>query len=103
MNSPWISVAENFPPDGDIVDIWFNVWASPLSFGLADQWCESGAWREAGKWFHHCAQENNKKLELQSRYITHWKPSGPTDIEAPDALIWKAAGLANIPQDGKES
>jgi hypothetical protein len=70
-----------------------------MSFGIADEWCEPGAWRESGKWFHHCKQEKNAKLELQSRYITHWKLSGKTDIEGPDSIIWKAGALAMSTSD----
>ena len=91
MKSPWIEVKEGFPPEKELVDVWFDVWASPLSFGMADQWCEPNAWREARKWFHIYEGE---KAELQSRYISHWKPSGPTDIEAPDHIVWKACALA---------
>lgn len=91
MKSPWIEVGERFPADGERVDVWFDVWASPSSFGMADQWCEPSAWRESGKWFH---VYKGDKAELTARYISHWKELGPTDIEAPDSLIWKAAALA---------
>jgi hypothetical protein len=91
METPWVSVADKFPPDHQAVDVWFDVWASPMSFGMADQWCEPNAWREDGKWFHLF---EDKKAELNARYISHWKPLGPIDIEGPDSLIWKAVGLA---------
>lgn len=94
--SPWVSVADEFPPDYQVVDVWFQVWASPLSFGMADHWCEPEAWRGEGKWFHYYKQRNNEKAELESHYITHWKPAGRTDVEGPDSIIWKASALANL-------
>lgn len=91
MKSPWIEVADKFPPDGERVDVWFEVWASALSFGMADSWCEPNAWRESGDWFHIF---KGKKARLNSRYISHWKPLGPTDVEEPSSIIWQAVGLA---------
>lgn len=85
MKTPWIAVDEKFPPDSETVDVWFDVYASPLSFGMADSWCENG------KWFHFFKGE---KAELNSRYITHWKPLGSTAIDGPDSIIWKAGALA---------
>jgi hypothetical protein len=98
MNSPWVPVNERMPPDHDKVDVWFNVWASPMSFGMADSWCEPEAWRESEKWFHINKYEigRGEKLELESRYISHWKPVGATDIEGPDSIIWKASALAGV-------
>lgn len=96
MKSPWISTNERMPHDFEKVDVWFDVWASPRSFGMADSWCEPEVWRESGKWFHHCKQENNAKLQLESRYITHWKTVGEIGIEGPDSIIWKASVLADI-------
>lgn len=93
VKSPWIDVCEQLPAEGELVDVWFDVYASPLSFGMADQWCEPNAWREKKKWFHRYKGE---KAELQSRYITHWKPLGDIHIEGPDSVIWQAAGLASI-------
>lgn len=91
MKSPWVSVNDRLPHDLDTVDVWFDVWASPLSFGISDSWCEPQAWREGRKWFH---KYEGKKAELESRYISHWKPTGAIDIEGPDSVIWKAAALA---------
>lgn len=98
--NPWVAVSSEFPPDCQQVDVWFDVWASPLSMGIADQWCEPHAWREKGKWFHNY---NGEKAELQSRYITHWKMTGATEIDGPDSLIWKAAGLAVIGAESKRN
>ena len=97
IKTPWVSCAEKMP-DGEKVDVWFDVWASPLSFGMADSWCEPKAWRESGKWFHINRYEIGKgeKLELKSRYISHWKVAGPTDIEGPNSVIWQAAALSSL-------
>lgn len=92
MESPWIAVSDRLSPGGELVDVWFNVWASPMSFGMADEWCEPRAWRESGKWYH---VYQGDKAELNARYISHWKPPGAIDIEGPDAVIWKAVGLAS--------
>jgi hypothetical protein len=93
MESPWVSVTDKVPPDHELVDVWFHVRASLRSFGWADRWCEPKAWRENGKWFH---EFEYRPAELESRYITHWKPLGPIDIESPDSVIWQAVGLAGI-------
>lgn len=52
--------------DDEKVNLWFDVWASPRSFGIADAWEAKNCWRENGKWF-------DDDGELEQRYITHWR------------------------------
>jgi hypothetical protein len=65
----WIKVEQSLPEDGQRVDVWFDVWASPLSMGIADSWPEPNCWRENGKWVHMYLGE---VTGLAERYITHW-------------------------------
>jgi hypothetical protein len=67
--SEWISVKKRLPKDYKEVDVWFDVTASPRSYGMADRWREPNAYRQNGKWVHRFKGEI---AELNSDYITHW-------------------------------
>ena len=63
----WKKVSTYKGPDGEKVSLWFDVWASPLSMGMADAWDAENCWRESGEWFDAGGR-------LETRYITHWRP-----------------------------
>ncbi len=69
--SEWKPIKTFRGPDRREVDIWLSVHASPRSFGMADAWRVTEAWRTEGKWFH---RHNGKEMELVGDYITHWMP-----------------------------
>ena len=58
------------------VDLWLEVHASPRSFGMADSFRVTEAYRCDGNWHDHLGEE------LYGPYITHWMPVP----EAPLAL-----------------
>ena len=55
-------------PDGERVNLWFDVWASPLSFGISDAWEAENCWRIDDQWYDAGGL-------LERRYITHWRPT----------------------------
>ncbi len=63
---------ESAPKDGTKVDLWMEIYASPMSMGWSDEFRVPEAWFEGGRWFHH--RESGAKSELEIRYITHWMP-----------------------------
>jgi len=69
--SGWKPIAR--PPrntdEGNPVDLWISVWASPLSMGMADAWRIPDCWLKDGKWVH---RHENEIKELEARYLTHW-------------------------------
>jgi hypothetical protein len=73
MNIEWKPIETFDRPDYERVDVWCNVWASPLSMGLSDSFRVIDAYRLDGKWY------DNKGL-LASRYITHWSPILPPPV-----------------------
>ena len=90
MNNPWREISEwRDGIDPSEVDLWFNVWASPLSMGIADAWRATDCYRSNGKW-------QDKGGALTERYITHWMPTPPAplpsaaEIEEAKALIARA-------------
>ena len=54
--------------DYERVDLWMEAYASPRSFGWADAFRVTDAFRKDGKWFDDGG-------ELFQRYITHWMPA----------------------------
>jgi hypothetical protein len=77
----WISVNKQLPEDWTEVDVWFEVPASPRSFGISDSWREPNCYRIDGKWFH---RQNCEVKELYAPYITHWMPIPDAPTQAPD-------------------
>lgn len=69
--SEWKPIKTFRKPDRHEVDIWLTVPASPMSFGWADAWRVTEAWRRDGKWFH---RHEGKEAEIVSHYVTHWMP-----------------------------
>lgn len=69
-NGRWLKIA-NAPRDGTIVDLWLSIYASPRSMGLSDSFGVPDAWFVDGKWVH---TYRGKPTELESSYITHWRP-----------------------------
>lgn len=63
----WQSIEECSVVDYERVDLWMNIHASPCSFGIADTFRVTNAYRKDGKWF-------DADGELYLRYITHWMP-----------------------------
>lgn len=53
--------------DGERVDLWIRIYASPRSMGLSDSFRLINAYRKNGKWFDDGG-------ELFTRYITYWMP-----------------------------
>ncbi len=53
------------------VDLWLDIWASPMSLGIADAFRVPEAYHRNGKWFNLV---NGKEEEIRSEYITHWMP-----------------------------
>lgn len=68
--SEWQPIA-TAPKDGIHVDVWFDVPASPRSFGMADAWREIDCWQRDGKWWHYF---KGVEAELYAPYVTHWMP-----------------------------
>lgn len=66
----WLPIA-SAPRDGTIIDLWLNVYASPLSMGIADRFGVPDAWFKDGKWVH---TYRGQPTELEIDYITHWRP-----------------------------
>lgn len=66
----WKPIGSFNEPDGELVDLWLNVYASPMSMGMADKWRAIDCYRQDGEWF-----DSGGKLE--ARYITHWSPRLP--------------------------
>jgi hypothetical protein len=79
------------PRDGTKVDLWLRIDASPMSMGWSDEFRVPEAWFEGGRWFHY--RESGAKSELETRYITHWRP-----LPDPPALF----DPAPAPRDGGE-
>ena len=51
MEVTWRPIEEFDGNEGDLFDLWFDVWASPRSMGMADAWRATNCWRKDGKWF----------------------------------------------------
>lgn len=66
----WLKI-DSAPRDGTIIDLWLSIYASPLSMGWSDEFGVPDAWWADGKWVH---TYRGKPTELQSAYITHWRP-----------------------------
>lgn len=71
-NKIWRTI-KSAPRDGTKIDVWLNIYASPLSFGFSDCFEVQNAWFKDGKWVH---VHGGKDAEMHSHYITHWKPAG---------------------------
>ena len=67
----WVDCHKQMPDELCRVDVWFDVHASAMSFGISDSWREPDCWRENGEWFHIY---KGKKALLRSSAITHWIP-----------------------------
>ena len=72
------------------VDLWFDVWASPLSMGIADAWRAIDCWRQGGHWYDAGGL-------LAEKYITHWLPSPGPPRRAPGARIRYNPARPTIP------
>lgn len=79
----WRSM-KSAPKDGTRVHLWMEVYASPMSFGMADQFAVPDAWWDGAKWVH---EYRGQPAELRSNYIANWMPASqkiPQDVE-----IWR--------------
>jgi hypothetical protein len=83
----WKSIKKFDRPDGERVDVWMYIYASPRSFGMSDAFKVERAWREKRKWFH---LHNGEPTELYNNYITHWSPIPSPDEPppAPKVSLW---------------
>lgn len=80
---PWqlIATAPKAVVSWQPVDLWMQVHASPMSFGMSDAFRVPDCWRNAeGKWVHDF---RGKEAELNRDYITHWcaLPAPPKDAD----------------------
>lgn len=64
------------PRDGTIIDLWLEIYASPMSMGMSDSFGVPDAWFADGKWVH---TYRGKPTELETSYITHWRPKETED------------------------
>lgn len=60
----------------DRVDLWLDVKASPMSFGMSDAWRVVDAYFKNGGWWHI---DRGEQRQLASEHITHFmeRPAGP--------------------------
>lgn len=65
----WRPIAEFDLPDGEEVDVWMDIPASPLSMGIAAEFRVPDAYRIDGRWFHI---SRDTQAELRADCITHW-------------------------------
>lgn len=78
----WHAIRGYKGADYEKVDLWLEVWASPMSFGWADRWCVHDAWRVGNEWF-------DAEGRLAARYITNWAEAGTGDDDSPPRKLGK--------------
>lgn len=83
----WKEIGEFDRPDGERVDLWLYIYASPRSMGWSDAFKVPEAWKEKGNWLHI---HGGKPTKLYSDYITHWSliPSPDEPPSAPTISLW---------------
>ena len=69
--SEWRDVS-TLPADGEKVDVWMHIYASPRSFGMSDEFRLIDCWREDGQWVHFY---KGKVEPLHGPYVTLWMPA----------------------------
>lgn len=67
----WLSL-ETAPRDGTKVHLWMEIYASPMSFGMGDEFAVPDAWFEGGKWLHY---HRGAPAELRDNYVSRWRPA----------------------------
>jgi hypothetical protein len=70
-NPGWCKIGSFKLPDREKVNIWLTIHASTLSMGMGDAFEVPECWKSNGKWFH---VHQGKEMEIDSRYVTHWRP-----------------------------
>lgn len=63
----WRSI-KSAPRDGTIIDLWLEIYPSPMSMGIRDSFGIPDAWFADGKWVH---TYHGEPAEIERNYITH--------------------------------
>lgn len=59
------------PKDGTKVDLWMEVYACAITFGMSDEFRVPDCWFVDGYWVHDYGSTVRK---LRTEYLTHWAP-----------------------------
>ena len=70
MNKKWKKF-KSAPKDGTKFNAWYEIYASPMSFGMSDEFEIPGVWWDGSKWVH---MFRGKPTELRDWYFTKWRP-----------------------------
>lgn len=79
MSKPWKKSA-SAPRDGTHFIAWLDIYASPMSMGMSDQFAVLDCWYADGVLVHLFRE---KPTELAERYFTHWAPMGAVPSVGP--------------------